>query len=116
MDIVVRGEGELIVKDLANALALNRLLDNVAGITYSVNGLIINNPDGKVIDLDAIPIALPYELLQWTSIPLLDQGAFMFKQAEAAHTDAVSATTQSSTKTVGAANLQSEWSTKSNIY
>ena len=62
VDIVVRGEGELIVKDLAVALALNRPLDDVAGITYSVNGSIKSNPDGKVIDLDAIPIALPYEL------------------------------------------------------
>ena len=52
MDIVVRGEGELIVKDLANALALNRPLNNVAGITYNLNGSIKNNPDGKVIDLD----------------------------------------------------------------
>lgn len=74
--IVVRGEGELIVKDLANALALNRLLDNVAGITYSVNGLIINNPDGKVIDLDAIPIALPYELLQMDKYPSFRSGRF----------------------------------------
>lgn len=52
VDIVVRGEGELIVKDLANALALNRPLNNVAGITYNLNGSIKNNPDGKVIDLD----------------------------------------------------------------
>ena len=36
VDIVVRGEGELIVKDLAVALSLNRPLDDVAGITYMV--------------------------------------------------------------------------------
>ena len=29
VNIVVRGEGELIVKDLVNALALNRSLDDV---------------------------------------------------------------------------------------
>ena len=34
VDIVVRGEGELIVKDLANNLALNQPLDDVAGLTY----------------------------------------------------------------------------------
>ena len=38
VDIVVRGEGELIIKDLANALASNQPLDNVAGITYRFNG------------------------------------------------------------------------------
>jgi anaerobic magnesium-protoporphyrin IX monomethyl ester cyclase len=76
VDIVVRGEGELIVKDLAIALALNRPLENVAGITYSVNGAIKNNPDGKLIDLDAIPIKLPYELLQMDKYPSFKSGRF----------------------------------------
>ena len=76
VDIVVRGEGELIIKDLANALALNRPLDDVAGITYAINGTIINNPDGKIIDLDAIPIALPYELLQLERYPSFKSGRF----------------------------------------
>ena len=35
VDIVVRGEGELIIKDLANAIAPNQPLDDVAGITYT---------------------------------------------------------------------------------
>ena len=34
VDVVVRGEGELIIKDLANNLALNQPLDSVNGITY----------------------------------------------------------------------------------
>jgi anaerobic magnesium-protoporphyrin IX monomethyl ester cyclase len=76
VDIVVRGEGELIVKDLASALALNRPLEDVAGITYNVNGLIRSNPDGKVIDLDAIPIALPYDLLQMDKYPSFKSGRF----------------------------------------
>jgi radical SAM superfamily enzyme YgiQ (UPF0313 family) len=76
VDIVVRGEGELIIKDLANALALNRPLDDVAGITYTINGTIINNPDGKIIDLDAIPVALPYELLQLEKYPSFKSGRF----------------------------------------
>ena len=76
VDIVVRGEGELIVKDLANALAQDRPLDDVAGITYSVNGSIKSNPDGKVIDLDAIPIALPYELLPMEKYPSFKAGRF----------------------------------------
>lgn len=76
VDIVVRGEGELIVKDLANALALNRPLNNVAGITYNLNGSIKSNPDGKVIDLDTSPIALPYELLQMDRYPSFRSGRF----------------------------------------
>jgi len=43
VDIVVRGEGELIVKDLAVALSLKRPLHDVAGITYSDNGSIKSN-------------------------------------------------------------------------
>ena len=76
VDIVVRGEGELIVKDLANALALNRTLDNVLGITYAVNGAVKSNPDGKVINLDSIPIKLPYELLQMDKYPSFVSGRF----------------------------------------
>jgi len=76
VDIVVRGEGELIVKDLAVALALNRPLEDVAGITYTVNDLIRSNPDGKVIDLDAIPLALPYDLLQMDKYPSFKSGRF----------------------------------------
>ena len=76
VDIVVRGEGELIIKELANALALNKPLDDVAGITYNFNGLIKNNPDGKVIDLDTEPIALPYDLLQMDRYPSVKSGRF----------------------------------------
>lgn len=76
VDIVVRGEGELIVKDLANALAKNKSLDNVAGVTYTLNGSIKHNPDGKVIDLDDIPIALPYELLQMDKYSSFRSGRF----------------------------------------
>ncbi len=76
VDIVVRGEGELIVKDLANALAENRDLDDIAGITYSVNGAIKSNPDGKTINLDEIPIALPYDLLPMNKYPSFKAGRF----------------------------------------
>lgn len=80
VDIVVRGEGELVIKDLANALAENRPLGDVAGITYSVNGAIRSNPDGKVMDLDAIPIALPYELLPMDKYPSFKAGRFHVNQ------------------------------------
>jgi anaerobic magnesium-protoporphyrin IX monomethyl ester cyclase len=76
VDIVVRGEGELVVQDLAVALVLNRPLDTVAGITYSHNGSIRSTPDGKVVDLDSLPIALPYELLQMEKYPSFKSGRF----------------------------------------
>ncbi len=76
VDIVVRGEGELIIKDLANALAENQPLDDVLGITYKVNGIVKSNADGKVIDLDDIPIALPYDLLQIDRYPSFRAGRF----------------------------------------
>jgi anaerobic magnesium-protoporphyrin IX monomethyl ester cyclase len=76
VDIVVRGEGELIVKDLAKALCLNRPLDNVSGITYRVNNSIKSNPDGRLIELDNIPVALPYELLNMEKYPSFKAGRF----------------------------------------
>ncbi|MCW3995628.1 MAG: B12-binding domain-containing radical SAM protein [Candidatus Bathyarchaeota archaeon] len=76
VDIVVRGEGELIIKDLAKALTENQPLDQVAGISYDVNGTIKTNQDGKAIDLDAIPIALPYDLLELEKYPSFKSGRF----------------------------------------
>jgi anaerobic magnesium-protoporphyrin IX monomethyl ester cyclase len=64
VDVVVRGEGELIVKDLANHLSMGKPLSEVAGVTYKSEGVIKSNPDGEVINLNDIPINLPYELLQ----------------------------------------------------
>jgi hypothetical protein len=43
---------------------------------------------------------------KWTSIPLLDQAAFMSKPVADVPIDVASVTTQSSTKTGGEANLQ----------
>ena len=76
VDIVVRGEGELIVKDLVNALALGQSLDSVLGITYRLNGAVKSNADGKIIDLDDVPIGLPYELLQMDRYPSVRSGRF----------------------------------------
>jgi len=79
VDIVVRGEGELIIKDLAHTLAENRPLDSTEGITYRSNGAIKSNPDGQTIDLDAIPIDLPYNLLQIERYPSFKAGRFHFQ-------------------------------------
>ncbi len=74
VDVVVRGEGELIVKHLANCISNNRPIDSVAGITYKSNHIVRSNPDGEVIELDAIPVNLPYELLQTDKYPSIKSG------------------------------------------
>ena len=69
VDVVVRGEGELVVGALADALAAGAPLDTVAGITFSAgdgNGsgpTIRSTPDAELLDLDTIPLELPYDLL-----------------------------------------------------
>jgi anaerobic magnesium-protoporphyrin IX monomethyl ester cyclase len=76
VDVIVRGEGELPIKNLANALLQKKSLDEVFGITYKIDGIVKQNPEAKVIDLDEIPIALPYELLQMEKYPSFVAGRF----------------------------------------
>ena len=76
VDVVVSGEGDLIIKDLANALSQNQPLADVAGITCKVNGAVKSSPNGKTINLDEIPLALPYDLLQMERYPSFRVGRF----------------------------------------
>ncbi len=55
-DIVIRGEGEKVIVDVANALKNNTNLMDIEGICYKNNGIIICNKEASVIkDLDVIP-------------------------------------------------------------
>ncbi len=76
VDIVVRGEGESTIVDLTNALAANNSLDEVKGICYKSQGKMHSNPDGELLDLDSIPVELPYELLQLDRYPSFRSGRF----------------------------------------
>jgi radical SAM superfamily enzyme YgiQ (UPF0313 family) len=59
VDVVVRGEGERTLSDLAAA----KPLEAIAGISYRVEGKVIHNPDRELIgDLDALPFPA-YHLL-----------------------------------------------------
>lgn len=69
VDIVVRGEGEQTAVQLANHLASEQPLQGVKGITYKKQGKIISNPQGAHINLDSIPIDLPYDLLKLDEYP-----------------------------------------------
>jgi anaerobic magnesium-protoporphyrin IX monomethyl ester cyclase len=75
-DIVVRGEGELSIVELANKLSARLPLDKVPGITYKSEGKIKSNPNSPLIDLDSIPIDLPFNLLSLHEYPTLKAGRF----------------------------------------
>ncbi len=76
VDVVVRGESELLVSDLASKLASTEPLDSVKGLTFKKNGKIVSTPDAEVIDLDEIPIELPFDLLPLEKYPSLQAGRF----------------------------------------
>jgi radical SAM superfamily enzyme YgiQ (UPF0313 family) len=64
VDIIVRGEGELTVQELAKALEENIPLDNIKGLSFKKNGVITHNLDREYMDMNTIDIELPYELLK----------------------------------------------------
>ena len=76
VDIAVRGEGEPVIAELANSLSDGSSLDNVRGITYKSGGEIRNNPDSQPVDMDSIPIELPFDLLRLDKYPSLKAGRF----------------------------------------
>jgi anaerobic magnesium-protoporphyrin IX monomethyl ester cyclase len=76
VDVVVRGEGEMPALELANRLRAGLPIDDVPGITYKTNGKVRSNPDGPLIDLDSIPVELPFDLLQIDKYPTLQAGRF----------------------------------------
>ena len=55
-DIVVRGEGEVVFRDLVQAIHDVRNYESVPGISYIKDGNIIRNPRGELIDLNAIKL------------------------------------------------------------
>ncbi|MFH1368236.1 MAG: radical SAM protein [Elusimicrobiota bacterium] len=64
IDIVVIGEGEETVKDLADTLLNKKDLSCVKGIAYkNKEGNTVINPSRDYIDMDTLDIDLPYHLL-----------------------------------------------------
>lgn len=53
VDIVVRGQGEVTIVELASALAAGKPLDLIAGISWKRNGRLIQNFDRRVQPLDS---------------------------------------------------------------
>jgi anaerobic magnesium-protoporphyrin IX monomethyl ester cyclase len=54
--MVVRGQGELTIVEVAGALSSKQPLQNIAGLSWKSNGQRHHNVDRKVEPLDALPI------------------------------------------------------------
>jgi len=57
VDVVVRGQGEITLCELAEAFATNRPLKNISGISWKTGAIRTHNPDRKVEALEDLPIA-----------------------------------------------------------
>jgi anaerobic magnesium-protoporphyrin IX monomethyl ester cyclase len=63
VDIIVRGEGEAITRKLVNALASQRPLHSVKGISYRQKGVIFENPQATLIN-NFTPYRVAWELIE----------------------------------------------------
>jgi radical SAM superfamily enzyme YgiQ (UPF0313 family) len=79
-DVVVRGEGEATIAELAKRLHANEPLAGLLGVSYLEKGVPVNNPDRGYINVDDLPVDLPYELLPLDKYPYIKhQSAFPFQ-------------------------------------
>jgi len=67
IDIVVRGEGEVTIVELTNAIDRGLGLETIRGITYRRDGHVVENPPQEVFEeLDSIPV---YTRFTWEEYP-----------------------------------------------
>jgi len=62
IDIVIRGQGELAFREVAENLRDNRSLEGIPGISYKDNNQFKHNPDRNFTDLNDFP-PLPYDMI-----------------------------------------------------
>jgi radical SAM superfamily enzyme YgiQ (UPF0313 family) len=55
-DFVVRGEGETVFRKLVGAIYRKEGYENIHGLSYRQNGVIINNQDGNLAELNELKI------------------------------------------------------------
>lgn len=55
VDVVVRGQGEITLLELATALSEQRTLANVNGLSWKEQGQPVHNPERRVESLEALP-------------------------------------------------------------
>ena len=67
IDIVVRGEGEVPLVELTNAINQNESYQDIRGISYRKDGKIVHNPDHDYFEnLDSLPF---YSDFSWDEYP-----------------------------------------------
>ena len=76
VDVVVRGEGEKTLLELADKISAGEPLHEVKGITFKSGGIIRSTPDREPMDLDEIPIELPFDLLPLDKYATLKSGRY----------------------------------------
>ncbi|MDO8636289.1 MAG: radical SAM protein, partial [Dehalococcoidia bacterium] len=70
VDIVVRGEGDYTLTQLAAAMQTQGSLANITGISYKVQGKIVRNPDRpQIANLDDLPFPAKHLLLEKETYP-----------------------------------------------
>ncbi len=74
IDIVVSGQGEATFMDLVEALEEGRPLEEVPGILFKRDGVVVKNPARPTIDIDTLP-PMPFELVDMERFILLHSGA-----------------------------------------
>ncbi len=63
VDIVVRQEGEITMKEIYDVLNFGKDLAGVKGLSYLKNGVIHHNPDRELVNLDILS-KFPYDLFE----------------------------------------------------
>lgn len=64
VDIIVRGEGEITINELAKTIEHNGNLKLVKGISFKINNLITHNKERPPINMDSLPL-LPLNILDF---------------------------------------------------
>lgn len=62
VDIVVSGQGEATFMDLVEALEEGRPLEEVPGVLFKRDGMVVKNPARQTVDIDTLP-PMPFELV-----------------------------------------------------
>lgn len=56
LDFLIRGEGELPLRELLRRLAEKRGVEGVDGLSFRADGAVVHNPRGGPADLDGLPL------------------------------------------------------------
>ena len=73
VDIVVRGQGEITLREIAEALEEKRSLREIAGISWKTSVIRTHNPDRKVEQLDDLPIPA-YDMMDFDAYERVSGG------------------------------------------